>query len=122
MKCPGCGGGYRKGTIVLLLDPKTATVERKRVCPTCVRNGFSVAAVQQPTIVKENVFTGGAAYNAEVIGQLRVLARAANLMSKTDPIKLDPTAVMFHQGRAEGFEGAIELLRRREKQSRGGSA
>lgn len=107
MSCPGCGGAFRKGTTVLLLGE--AGAERKRVCPKCAGAGLTVVAVKQPTIVKQNVFTGGASYNADVIRTLTTYAKLARLGARPgEPMQ------EFQAGRAEGFEGAIELLKGRK--------
>ena len=120
MKCPGCDADARKGTLVLLLDPRSGKHKRQRVCPRCVRRAVLVAAPLQTPIVKGLKVKPAA--SGDVDRAIRMLttygkaARASELREHEAALKhgdVDARAenTAYHRGRAEGFEGALELLR-----------
>ena len=109
MRCPGCGAGYRKGTLVMLLDPNARKAERRRVCPTCAGGGLTVVAVSQAPVVKKVSLDPTLDGVQKVVRQLATYARAATASAKAE-VQGSADAAL-HWGRAEGFEGAIQLLK-----------
>jgi hypothetical protein len=104
--CPSCGQSFRTGVTVLLVDPRLPA-ERKRVCRRCASKALRICAPYQGPIVK----AAPAPRSDDVERAIRMLttyAKAANAAAATAARGIEHE---FQRGRAEGFEGAIELLR-----------
>jgi hypothetical protein len=109
--CKGCGGSYRKGTRVLLVLP-SGTQERALVCPKCAGKGLTVCAVRQAPVVKQEVKGDVDKTLNAAIRQLRVLMAAANAVACGNDREME-----FEQsGKAQGYEGAIVVLKRLKEQ------
>lgn len=113
MKCPGCGHDFRKGTLVTLMDGRTRTVARKRVCARCASGGVLVVAVAVPEVVRP----ASPAASFDVVKALRMLrtyAKTARMAGANEGDLTRPAELArSHQlGRAEGLESAIALLER----------
>ena len=103
--CPACQREYRSGITVLLIDPVANTEERKRVCQSCASAGTTIVAVKVAVPTIEKVVKP---LNADtIISQLRVLARAAKASAA-----FGGEDKLLYEGREQGYEGAIELVKR----------
>jgi hypothetical protein len=104
-RCKGCGKEYRKGVRAFLLTADGLV--GALVCPGCARAGVLLVAVRVAPVVKKVAPRADGVDRA--VRQLRVLAKAARATG-------DATAVgdssSYFTGRAEGFEGAIEYIKR----------
>lgn len=100
-KCPAHGGEFRKGVLVTLLVPGKG-LRGARVCQDCANGGMTVVAPSVAPVVSQKVARPDGYERA--LRQLQVLARSARSMAVTDSD--------FYSGRAEGFEGAIEVIKR----------
>jgi hypothetical protein len=112
-RCRACGKEYRKGVLATLLTPGgKAGAEGARVCSGCARGGVLLVAprvaapAKRDAVDKEHPL---AVHIVTVTRQLRVYARAANVAAASE-VGGSPEAC-HHAGRAEAFEGAIELLK-----------
>ncbi len=98
-RCKGCGKEYRKGVLAFLLSPEG--LKGARVCQTCASGGVLLVAPKLAPVVKH------AAARPEglerVMMMLRAFAKGARGAAKRDP---------RFQDRAEGYEGAIECIKR----------
>jgi hypothetical protein len=106
--CPACQREYRSGTIAILLD-SNGQPTNKRVCQKCASGGLLIVATKVPAPVQEKVVRAPAFDN--IITQLRVMSRAARVSEQRaefDGGSPDP----YFQGRAEGLEAALELVKR----------
>ncbi len=112
-RCRACGKEYRKGTLVTLLTPGgKAGAEGARVCSGCARGGVLLVAPRVAVPAKRDAVSKEhplALHIAAVTRQLRTYARAANAAVASE-VGGSPEAC-HHAGRAEAFEGAIELLK-----------
>jgi hypothetical protein len=112
MSCPACGNAFRKGTTVLLLEPNAP--RRARVCSSCARRGLLVVSPVLAPVVKATREVESIV--PEAIRQLRAYARAseAHVKGTAGPgrggVDRSPNAKAHFTGRAEAFEGAIQLL------------
>jgi len=112
--CPACGKEYRNGVHVMLLNPAighNATV--RRVCKKCAKTGMITVAAQVPAQIVTKVADDG--FAERCIRQLRVLAGAAGAAAEAET--RDESTCEHHLGCKEGFEGAIELLKRESRKT-----
>lgn len=111
-KCAGCGGAYRKGSNVLLVG-MDGRVASRIVCPRCEKRAVRlVAAAVPPQVLASDEAAELKAdwklKEAWVLRQLAIYAKAARVTEKTS----DTEHARAHaSGRAEGYEGAVELIR-----------
>jgi hypothetical protein len=110
-RCKACGSDYRKGVLAFLLSP--GGLRGARVCQSCASGGVLLVAPKLgPVVQKKAVRSDGV---ERAIRMLRTYAAAsrdaakANLHSES---VADERMRQAHAGRAEGFEGAIEVLKR----------
>jgi hypothetical protein len=107
--CPACDKPCRKTTTVYLLHP-TKGPERKRVCVPCANSGMTVVApAMAPKVEEKMVRLDG--YD-KALTQLRVLMRGAQASAKSAVSVNDVHETHRFIGRAEGYEGAIEVIKR----------
>jgi hypothetical protein len=114
-RCKACGSDYRKGVLAFLLTP--GGLKGARVCQSCASGGVLLVAPKLgPVVRKKEVRSDGV---ERALRQLRTLAGAAQAVSKktfppSTPLREidDRLNVERFSGRAEGFESAIEVLRR----------
>ena len=130
MKCPACGREYRaKGHRALLIEQpldakgvgEGTTFERKRVCGRCARRALIVVPKAPPSPPTE-LTDHGAFYEQvlvvqrrtlnRILADLRPLAKMADAQSRGRLSTTSGDALLIAQGRAEGFEGAIERIKR----------
>jgi|SRR5579864_7328652 len=96
-RCKACGSDYRKGVLAFLLTP--GGLKGARVCQSCASGGVLLVVPKLgPVVRKKEVRSDGV---ERAIRMLRTYAKAA---------EADGSSRM--SGRAEGFEGAIEVLKR----------
>jgi hypothetical protein len=106
-RCKGCGAEYRKGSIAFLLSAGGG-MKGARVCQACVTGGvLLVAAKVAPAVVSKVVRTDGL---VRVLRMLNAYAKAAR--SGIGAMGQEGIGNALLQGRAEGFEGAVEVIRR----------
>lgn len=105
--CPACGTPYRTGTLVVLIrgghKPRGA-----RVCSRCARNGMTIVA---QTVAEKPKPAPRSPDIAKALRQLELLAKTARGAEATAKKDDDSIGEDYHAGRAEGFEGAIGILR-----------
>lgn len=108
--CPACGKEFRNGTTVLLLDPAAGSSGvRKRVCSSCANRALVVVAPRIAPEVVEKV-ERNPKFDL-ILNQLRVLAHGAKTSAGLGGVD----AVHFG-GLTEGYEGAIEVVKRAMEQ------
>lgn len=105
-RCPAHGGEFRKGVLVTLIVPGKG-VRGARVCQDCANGGMLVVASKLPPVIEQKT-TRPEGY-ANALRQLQVIARAARASAHNAD---HPDEERFYNGRAEGFEGAIEVIKR----------
>jgi hypothetical protein len=93
-RCKGCGKEYRKGVRAFLLT--ASGLAGVRVCQACARRGIILVAPLVAPVVKQAVVRPDGF--SRVLRMLRTYARAAETVGNPE--------------RAQGFEGAIEALKR----------
>jgi hypothetical protein len=98
-RCKACSREFRKGALAFLLTPKGLT--GARVCQSCASGGVLLVAPKLAPVVREKVVRSDGVERA--LRQLRTLASAS---------RANGAGFTFDNGRAEGFEGAIEVLKR----------
>ncbi len=99
-RCKACGNEFRKGVLAFLLAP--SGLRGARVCQTCAAGGVLIVAPKLgPLVQKKEVRSDGV---ERAVRQLRTMTRASTLGMNADSD--------FQRGRAEGLEGAIEVLKR----------
>jgi hypothetical protein len=108
-RCPGCSQQYRKGTIVALIEP--SGVRNARVCDKCARGGLCVVAPRVARVGKAPAAVRSAD-TTEIVRALTTYAKLARSEAKGAHHTEATTSHLL--GRAEGFEGAIELLKGRK--------
>ena len=96
-RCKGCGKEYRKGVLAFLLSSEG--LKGARVCQSCASGGVLLVAPKLAPVVKQSVARPEGLERA--IRMLRTYGKAAS----TTPGELS-------KGRSEGFEGAIECIKR----------
>ena len=106
-RCKGCGGEYRKGSIAVLFLQKGGSA-RTRVCPGCVKRGVLVVPELLAPVVKRVEKRSEAV--EEAIRTLTTYMKAAQACA--DGIKDGYSRRAFQIGRVEGYESAIELLKK----------
>jgi hypothetical protein len=94
-RCKACGSEYRKGVRVSLLTPQG--LAGALVCQSCASKGVVIVAPTLAPVVKNAV--------ARTDGVERV-------QNAADTHKGGGTEAAFYTGRAEGYEGAIEAIKR----------
>lgn len=109
--CPACEREFRSGSLVTLLDPVARTSERKRVCSRCASGGLIVVAPRQTPIVKGLSAKTLQSVDDTIQRTIRTLRTFANLAARESRSAKDPDTMRFQDGRAQGLEAAIELLR-----------
>jgi len=101
-RCKACGSDYRKGVLAFLLSP--GGLKGARVCQSCASGGVLLVAPKlAPVVQKKTVRSDGV---ERAIRMLRTYAKAAETMGGED------SDGIYQRGRAVGFEGAIEVLKR----------
>jgi hypothetical protein len=98
-KCKGCGKEFRRGSLAFLLT--VDGIKGARLCQTCVAGGVTIVAPKLGPVVRQVVGNDKEQVD-KVLRQLRTYARVASAGA----------ASAYQLGRAEGFEGAIELIKR----------
>lgn len=96
-RCKGCGKEYRKGVLAFLLSSEG--LKGARVCQACASGGVLLVAPKLAPVVKQAVARPEGLDRA--IRMLRTYAKVS-----------DQYPEAHAKGRAEGFEGAIEIIRR----------
>jgi hypothetical protein len=100
-RCKGCGKEYRKGVLAFLLGPEG--LKGARVCQACASGGVLLVAPKLAPVVRQAVTRPEGLERA--IRMLRTYAKAADSQGKAE---LED----FLRGKAEGFEDAIECIKR----------
>jgi hypothetical protein len=106
--CKACGHTYRKGTLVTLLVPGQG-VTGARVCQDCAAGGMLVVAPKVAPKVEQKVARPEGYEKA--LRQLQVLARAAR-GTASQYASEEASDYSHFNGKAEGIESAIEVLKR----------
>lgn len=107
-KCGGCGGEFRKGSTVTLLDPAAGPGgKRARVCPKCVTRALVVVAPRVGTRTVEKVEKP-----LEVERLIKQLQSYSKVAQKALVDRPASGQVDFLEGRIAGLEAAIELLKK----------
>lgn len=111
--CPACSKEYRAaGRLVMLLNPCGEESDRTaRVCPKCAARGVIVVAAQQAPVFKSEAMPAAHLFDS-AIRKLTAYARAAEAGSARD---VSSEIRFIAQGRIEGYEAAIGLLRKLQK-------
>lgn len=104
-RCKGCGKEFRKGVLAFLLTPKGLT--GARVCQACASGGVLLVAPRVAPVVQNKTVRSDGVKRA-----LRMLRTYANVSRHHAGMNGGIGRDAHAAGRAEGFEGAIELLKR----------
>jgi hypothetical protein len=105
-KCKGCGNEFRRGSLAFLLT--VDGIKGARLCQTCVAGGVTIVAPKLGPVVRQVVGN-----NKERVDKvLRMLRTSAAAARSTVAAEGGNEVSVCAQGRAEGFEGAIELIKR----------
>jgi len=106
-RCKACGRAFRKGALAFVLG--IGGLKLSRVCQRCAGAGALLVAPKGPVVVKKaHVRPDGVDRTLRI---LRTFAAAARAAAK-DNKKTDFQGATHALGRAEGFEGAIETIKR----------
>jgi len=108
-RCKGCGGEYRKGSIAVLFFQKGGSA-RTRVCPSCVKRGVLVVPELLAPVVKRVEKRSEAV--EEAIRTLTTYMKAAQACADGTKDEDGFSGRVFQIGRVEGYESAIELLKK----------
>jgi hypothetical protein len=106
-RCKGCGKEFRKGTIACLLVPGEG-FRGARICQECASDGVLLVAPKLAPVVAQKVVRSDGVERV-----LRMLNTYAKMSRSSANAEAENIAVSsHHRGRAEGFEGAIEAIKR----------
>lgn len=108
-KCAACDKAVRKRVYALVLGGEITKVGR--VCIACANAGVRVVSRVQRAPKKPKVRDPLLEVLAPVINQLQTYARTATIASKK-PSVAGTANEHFQNGRSDGFEGAVVLLKR----------
>jgi hypothetical protein len=107
-ECKGCGREYRKGRTVILVSPKET--RNARVCQSCADGGVVIVAKKiAPLVQAKSTVPEKRILFASVVKQLDTLRKALDLTIDTKSGLEENT---FIEGKVEGLESAIEVLKR----------
>jgi hypothetical protein len=106
-RCPACQREHRKGALAIVVTHGQAPA-RKRVCLSCASAALAIVAVSPPPVPKRP--PPEPRDDRVLLRQLGMLARAA-LAIANDPSKSAEVRA-WSRGRAEGFEGAAQAVKR----------
>ncbi|MFI4978314.1 MAG: hypothetical protein ACHQC8_06560 [Solirubrobacterales bacterium] len=106
--CPACGKSYRKGRLAVLLTHENAgtATESRRVCLPCAKGGITLVGLRLAPVVKQ------AAARPEGYARALRLLQAYARAARAAAADVGPEVGEFASGRAEAYEGAIEVLKR----------
>jgi hypothetical protein len=119
-RCKACGHEYRKGALAFLLTAQG--LKGARVCQACASGGALLVAPKVAPVMKRAVDRGDVIERA--LRHLRTLEGAARATyrqhaaysqdeGKSELERQQHTELaMMADGRAQGFEGAIEAIKR----------
>ena len=111
-KCRSCGKEYRKGTLVMLLDAESNSGGRHtRVCAGCARGGMLLVAPRAAASAKRDPERLEQPLVEKVAAAIRQLRGYARMAEKAARDNQDQYNRGWHGGRAEAFDGAVELLK-----------
>jgi hypothetical protein len=111
-RCKACGSDYRKGVLAFLLSP--GGLKGARVCQSCASGGVLLVAPKLGPVVKQKTVRSDGVERA--LRQMRTYAAASRALAKSYASRVDrgKSGAEYTDAisRAEGFEGAIEVLKR----------
>jgi hypothetical protein len=107
--CPACGRKFHKGKLAMLVAKRA---RRTRVCVDCARTATLIVAPfvpPAPAPAESSIHD----FAGKVARQLRGLRQGATASAH---LATDKNDVAHHLGKAEGYEGAIALVKRLAEQ------